>query len=403
MSTDPPGGPALLGDLLPAQVLEAVAELDPFDPAWALAGRTTHGDGASDDPHLVDQLRRLLASATAENTRRAHAADWRRFSAWCRTRGHPTLPAAPLTLALYLADAARTLHADTGRPAYAAATLTRWVSSIGRAHAATGHPSPTVDPLVRATLSGIRRAHGVAPARKRALLLTDLKALLGHLPDYGWPAGITRRRDYLLLLLGWAGAFRRSELVGLDVGDLTAHLEDGLHIQLRRSKTDQAGTGQLKAIPYGSTPATCAPCALRAWREILDAADRAGTTAVRQLLEHEMPRRAHICRGPAGPDPLPPDRPLLRPITRHGAIAADRLAPAAVAGILKRYAARAGLNPNLIAGHSLRAGFATQAGRAGASVSAIMAQTGHRSPAMVYVYLRRAAPLDDNAVTDIGL
>ncbi len=133
--------------------------------------------------------------------------------------------------------------------------------------------------------------------------------------------------------------------------------------------------------------------------------DRAGTAAARRLLEHEATttRRAHICRTPLRPDPLPPARPLLRPITRHGAISARRLAPAGVGDIVKRYAALAGLNPDLIAGHSLRAGFATQAGRNKASVSAIMAQTGHRSPAMVYVYLRRAAPLEDNAVTDLGL
>jgi len=389
-----------LATALPASVVAAVAQLDPFDPGLALAG---HTGSAPEDPWLTEQLRRFLNSATSPNTRRAYTADWRRFTAWCTARGHHPLPASPLTVALYLADAARTLDADTGRAAYAAATYTRWTTSIGRAHTTTGHPSPNVDPLVRATLAGIRRTHGIRPDRKRALLLTDLKALLTHLPEPGWPTGAARRRDHTLLLLGWAGAFRRSELVSLDVGDLTAHLEDGLHIQLGRSKTDQAGAGQLKAIPYGSTPTTCAPCALRSWREVLDIHDRAGTPAVRRLLEHETPQRGHICRDPARPDPLPPARPLLRPVTRHGAIADQRLTPDAVAVVLKRYAAQAGLNPDLIGGHSLRAGFATQAGRNKASVAAIMAQTGHRSPAMVYVYLRRAAPLQDNAVTDLGL
>ncbi|MGI8537074.1 MAG: hypothetical protein ACR2K2_11370 [Mycobacteriales bacterium] len=215
------------------------------------------------------------------------------------------------------------------------------MTSIGRAHVGTGHPSPGGDELVRATLAGIRRVNGNRPTRKRALLLEDVKALLGHLPAAGWPGGATRRRDHLLLLLGWAGAFRRSELVSLDVGDVEAHSEDGLHIQLARSKTDQAGAGQLKAVPYGSTPLTCAPCAWRAWREILDLRDRAGTAAARRLLEHEPTTggRNHICRAPRQPDPLPPARPLLRPVNRHGAISAQRLAPAAVGDIVKRYAA----------------------------------------------------------------
>ncbi len=387
---------------LPGAIVEAVAALDPFDPALVLAA---HIDGdQAEDPLLMAALRRLLSSAQAENTRRAYSSDWRRFTAWCRQHGRAALPAAPLTLAVYLADAARTLDADTARPAYAATTLTRWATSIGRAHTGSGQVSPAADPLVRSTLAGIRRAYGTRPTRKRALLLEDLKSLLAHLPAAGWPGGAARRRDHALLLFGWAGAFRRSELVALDVGDISSN-EDGLHIHLARSKTDQSGAGLIKALPFGSTPLTCAPCAWRAWRELLDTGDRAGPPATRRFLEHEANAlaRGHICRAAIRPDPLPRARPAFRPIDRHGQISARRLSPAAVAGVVKRYAALAGINPDLIAGHSLRAGFATQAGRNKASVSSIMAQTGHRSPAMVYVYLRRAAPLEDNAVTDVGL
>ncbi len=391
-----------LGDTLPTTIVTAIAELDPFDPALALAAHTA--DATAEDPVLLDALGRLLASAQSENTRLAYSSDWRRFTAWCQQRGRGVLPATPLTLAIYLADAARTLDAETGRAAYTAATLTRWVTSIGRAHTATGQPSPSTDPLVRTTMAGIRRAHGTRPTRKRALLLEDLKAMINHLPPAAGPHAAARRRDHALLLFGWAGAFRRSELIALDVGDVSSH-EDGLHVHLARSKTDQTGAGLLKALPFGSTPLTCSPCAWRAWREVLDTHDRAGPKAVKRLLEQQPDpaARNHICRAPSRPDPLPPSRPLFRPINRHGTISDRRLSPAGFAGVIKRYAALAGTNPDLIGGHSLRAGFATQAGRNKASVSAIMAQTGHRSPATVYVYLRRAAPLEDNAVTDVGL
>lgn len=387
---------------LPATIASAIADLDPFDPALALAAHSI--DAEAEDPVLLEGLGRLLASAQADNTRRAYSSDWRRFTAWCQQRGRAALPATPLTLAIYLADAARTLDADTGRAAYTAATLTRWVTSIGRAHTAAGQTSPGIDPLVRTTMAGIRRAHGTRPIRKRALLLEDLKAMIAHLPPAGGPQAAARRRDHSLLLFGWAGAFRRSELIDLEVGDVIGH-EDGLHVHLARSKTDQTGGGLLKALPFGSTPLTCSPCAWRSWREVLDTHDQAGPKAVQRLLaqQPDIGARTHICRTPSQPDALPPSRPLFRPINRHGTISDRRLSPAGFAGVIKRYAALAGTNPDLIGGHSLRAGFATQAGRNKASVSAIMAQTGHRSPATVYVYLRRAAPLEDNAVTDVGL
>ncbi len=129
--------------------------------------------------------------------------------------------------------------------------MTRWVTSIGRAHVGTGHPSPGVDPLVRATLAGIRRVNGNRPTRKRVLLLEDVRRPLGHLPPPGWPVGAARRRDHLLLLLTWVGAFRRSELISLDVGDVEGHSEDGLHIQLARSKTDPPAADNLRPSRTG--------------------------------------------------------------------------------------------------------------------------------------------------------
>lgn len=385
-----------LAAALPASVRLAAAELTPFLPS------RDADDSSSVDPGLLDALRRLLDAERAENTRKAYTSDWRRFAQWCVAQRRAALPAEPLTLALYLADAC-TIRRQDGQPLYTTSTLKRWSSAISVIHGDAGLRSPAHDDLVRQTLSAITRTLGVATKQKRALLLTDIHSMLTHLPPTGWPTGPARRRDHAVLLVGWAGAFRRSELAALDVNDVVLHQEDGLHINLRTSKSDQEAAGDIKAIPYGTSPATCAPCAIVAWRQVLDVYDTAGNAGVRQLLEHEHRQRGHICRRHQPADELPGDRPLWRPISRHGHLRSTRLTDGGIKDIVKKLAAAAGIHPDLVAGHSLRAGFVTQAARAGAPVNAIMRQTGHRSPTMVYRYIRTAAPLDDNAVTQIGL
>lgn len=395
-----PAEPAFdLAAVLPVEVQRAAADLTPFLP------NSGADEISSVDPALLNRLRQLLEASKAENTKRAYASDWRRFAQWCAAQHRGALPAEPLTLALYLADASTIRHED-GRPVYTAATLARWASAISAIHRDAGLRSPARDDLVRTTLAGIRRTLGVATTQKRALLLTDIRAMLAHLPPIGWPTGAARRRDHAVLLVGWAGAFRRSELAALDVDDVVLHSEDGLHLDLRKSKTDQEAAGDIKAIPYGTSPQTCAPCAIVAWREVLDTYDTYDTNdnaGVRQLLEHERPQRGHICRRHLLGTSLPGDRPLWRPISRHGHLRSARLTDGGIKDIVKRLAAAAGIHPDLVAGHSLRAGFVTQAARSGAPVNAIMRQTGHRSPTMVYRYIRPAAPLADNAVTQVGL
>jgi len=384
---------------LPAEVHAARTGLVAFhyDPQQA---RATHIP-----PDLAAALERYLAARQAENTRRGYESDWGRFAAWCSAQRLDALPALPLTVALYLVDAAEQLDERSGRHRYAPTTLTRWTAAIAAVHAAAGRPSPTADPLVRATLRGIRRSRRHSAARKSALLLDDVKQLLQQLPAPGWPTGAARRRDRALLLFGFAGAFRRSELVAVDVADVTLHRADGLHVRLRASKTDQEGRScQLKPLPYGAHPQTCPVCAYLDWREVLDAYDAGGSPAVRRRLEAEQRTwQRHRCRDPFPEPALPAARPLFRPISRHGHLRPDRLTGQSIAGIVQRYAQRAGLNPQLFAGHSLRAGFVTQAARNKASSRAIMRQTGHRSAAMVDVYVRRADPLADNAVTELGL
>jgi integrase len=180
--------------------------------------------------------------------------------------------------------------------------------------------------------------------------------------------GLIGARDHALILLGFAGAFRRSELVGFDVEDC-GFGRDGLTVTLRKSKTDQNGEGRKIGIPYGSNPDTCPVRVLHEW---LDQAD--------------------ISTGP-----------LFRSINRHGQVQAGRLGGIDVARVIKKLAKRAGLDPAKYAGHSLRAGHATSAAIAGASERSIMAQTGHRSVQMVRRYIRDGSLFRENSAGKLGL
>ena len=212
-------------------------------------------------------------------------------------------------------------------------------------------------------MKGIRRTKGTAPAQKAAALTDDIRAMVD-----GTDAGIRGARDRALILLGFAGAFRRSELVGLDVEDCTFG-KDGLTVTLRRSKTDQHGVGRKIGIPYGSNPETCPIRVLQMWIE-----------------------QAGIVGGP-----------LFRSINRHGQVQAGRLGGIDVARIVKKLADRAGLDSVKYAGHSLRAGHATSAVIAGASERSIMNQTGHRSVQMVRRYIRDGSLFRENSAGKLGL
>lgn len=304
---------------------------------------------------LAARARDYAGQAKAPNTLRAYRSDWGHFTAWCAEHGLESLPAAPETVALYL-----TQLAEAGRKA---STLQRRLSAISQAHQAAGQASPTQHAAVRATWAGIRRALGTAAAGKAPALTETVRAMVGALPDT-----LGGLRDRALLLLGFAGAFRRSELVGLNVEDLSV-TGAGLVVTLRRSKTDQEGTGRPVGIPYGSSADTCPVRAVQAW------CAAAGITS----------------------------GPLFRAVNRHGQVAAGRLSDKAVALVVKRAAAAAGLDPQHYAGHSLRAGLATSAAAAGVSERAIMRQTGHTSERMVRRYIRDGSLFRDNAAAAVGL
>jgi len=192
--------------------------------------------------------RAYIDAATAPATRRAYRSDWADFAAWCERHSLTALPAAPETVALYLAALAQVAKVST---------VGRRLTAIAKAHRAAGHDTPTKSEVIHLTMRGIRRTHGVAPTQKAPAVLADLRAMLAVLPN-----NLLGVRDRALLLLGFAGAFRRSELVSLDVTDL--HFgERGLTVTLRRSKADQEGEGTVKGIPFGRHGLTCPVMAVR--------------------------------------------------------------------------------------------------------------------------------------------
>ena len=294
-----------------------------------------------------------IRDSKADNTKLAYRTDWNHFTAWCSFQGLLALPATEDTVCRYLADRAQFDKVST---------LTRRVASISQAHQAAGYSSPTQSLSVRATLKGIRRTKTSGTTQKAPVLVEDLRRMVQELDD-----SLMGKRDRALLLIGFAGAFRRSELVSLDAADVSFD-NNGLTVLLRVSKTDQEGEGRKVGLPYGSNLATCPVRSLQEWL-----------------------RAASITEGA-----------LFIGINRHGT-PQGRLSDKAVALIVKKVAMAAGMNSTLYAGHSLRAGLATSAAMAGISERSIMAQTGHKSVMMVRRYIRDGSLFRENAAAGIGL
>jgi integrase len=305
---------------------------------------------------VLESARAFAAESVAPRTREAYAYQWRTFAAWCEAQGVVALPASAATLAAYLADRAE-------RCAWKPASIGLALVAVRAAHKAAGVEHATSHPAVVATMKGIRRTLGTAQRRAAPVVVDELRAMVDALPADSLGAV----RDRALLVVGMAGALRRSELVGLDVSDVT-ETADGLVLTIRRAKTDQEAQGARIGLPYGNTAATCPVRALRAWR------DASGVT----------------------------DGALFRAVDRHGHVG-ERLHAADVARVVKRAAGRAGLDAARYSGHSLRAGLATSAARAGRSDRAIMAQGRWSSRAMVDRYVREGSMFRENAAAGIGL
>ena len=360
-------------------------------------------------PAVAKRIAAAVQSSRSEGTRKTYAAAWRRFASWCTSNGHVTLPAHPITVAAYLVDAADT-RTGTGERAYAVATFGTWIAAINHQHRTTGHQSPSAHELVTATLSGIRREYAAAGDRPRTprdpLLVEDIKLLVetARKQCRGWADEVLERRDSAILLLGFAGAYRRSELSELVCGDVIVHRHDGLHVRLRKSKTDQEGRGAMKALPYTDSHETCPPCAYVRWVQVVAAFDVGGRPSIIRLLRKREPFDGHVCRG--GVPRTGARSPLLRAVAKNGNLGSTALSGAAIHQTIRRRATHAGFDPTALAklgGHSLRAGFVTQGTRNGADGSSIARQTGHASLDSIEVYRREHAPIYCNAVNEIGL
>ena len=283
----------------------------------------------------------------SEATRRAYAGDYKAFCAWCADRGVAALPATAETVAAFLAF-------EAGR-GVKPSTIGRRVASIRYAHKLAGHEPPTNAEPVKATVRGIRRSVGAAPRRKAPATADKICAMTANMPP-----GIIGIRDRALLLLGFAGAFRRSELVALNVADIQ-DCEAGLRVYIRRSKTDQEAQGVTIGIVSGAV--ACPVRAVRAWLEA-----------------------ARIKEGP-----------LFRSIAKGERVSAVRLSDKSVGDIVKRHVSRIGLDPAAFGGHSLRAGFLTSAAANGASVFKMMDVSRHKSVDTLRGYIRDAELFRDHA------
>lgn len=290
-----------------------------------------------------ERLKRLLDAAYASNTQRAYRSDIKQYQKW-----GGQIPATEEEIASYIADRAGVL---------AVSTLRRHIASLSQLHKALGvKPNPLKGPHIAIALRGLSRLHGRPQRAVQPLLLAELKEILNEIPET--PVGA---RDACLLSLGFAGGFRRSELVGLECEDVHEDAS-GVIVTIERSKTDQGGAGRTVGIPRGRNKF----CPVRSFEQWIEIAD--------------------LSSGP-----------LFRPVAKSGEIGANRLSAEAVALIVKKWVAKIGFQPSEYSGHSLRAGFVTSAVKAGASEYAIRKQTGHASLATMERYIRIANVFEDNA------
>jgi site-specific recombinase XerD len=295
----------------------------------------------------VEVAKGYAEKSLSEGTRAAYRSDISVFQGWCEARSVPAAPASPEVVASFAA-----WQAEQGlRPS----TISRRLAAIRMLHRVSGVETPTSSEIVTATMRGIRREHGAAPARKTAATADVVLAMLEHVGD-----DLKGLRDRTILSLGFATACRRSELASM-MAHSVSEVDQGLIITIERSKTDQEGQGHEIAVPRGSR--ACPVAALRAWLSA------------------------------AGIE----DGPLFRRLRRGGHVTEDAISPRTIATVVKTYAALAGLDPDRFAGHSLRSGFCTSACANGATLFRLMDQTRHRSVETVRGYVRRAALFEDHA------
>lgn len=292
---------------------------------------------------ITGRVNDYIRHSKADNTMRAYRSDWNHFVDWCQSHQMTAKPANPETVAAYIADLA-TDHKPS--------TVERRLASISKAHGAAGFDNPASrrHTIVKETLAGIRRVHGMARTRKAAIRVTHIHAALTSMGD-----DLQSLRGKAMLLLGYIGALRRSELAGLDVEDLH-FTQEGMQYVIRISKTDQESRGETVGIRYSMNPGTCSVRAVQLW-----------------LIA------SGITSGP-----------LFRPVSRYGRVGSSRLSAKAVAIIIKGLAPKLGLDPATVSGHSLRAGFITDQVQQGTPQPVVMKRSRHKSVTVFAAYVREA-------------
>ena len=295
---------------------------------------------------LEEETLNNLRNSKANNTLRAYTADYKDFSVFCTKNNFQSMPTEPKVMALYLTYLSK-------KSKYS--TLKRRLASISVLNKMKGHYFDTKHPIIIENLMGIKRANGSNQKSKKPILISDLKALIKAIHQ-SLEKELRKTRDKAIVLIGFSGGFRRSELVSIDYEDLEFVVE-GVKIFVKRSKTDQSGEGMTKAIPYFENEDFCPVIALKNWIE------------VSEIKKNKI----------------------------------FKISDKGVALIIKKYANLAGLDSQKYAGHSLRSGFATSTAESGAEERNIMAMTGHKSTEMVRRYIKEANLFKNNALNKIKI
>ena len=300
-----------------------------------------------------------LKNSKADNTIRAYNSDFNDFGLFCAQNGFKSLPSDPKIVSLYLTQLS-TKNVKIS-------TIKRRLVSIGVIHKLKGHYLDTKHPLIVENLMGIKRRKGSIQNGKKPLLINNLKKIINVI-DEQKKEKIKILRDRTIILIGFSGGFRRNEIVSLDFDDLD-FVEEGLKINIKRSKTDQFGVGSTKGLPYFENSQYCPVVSIQKWIEI-----------------------SRINSGP-----------LFRRFTKGSNLSEKRLTDQTVALLIKEYLGLAGIDNTNYSGHSLRSGFATSAAEAGAEERTIMAMTGHKSTEMVRRYIKNADLFKNNALNKIKI
>ena len=317
------------------------------------------GELITDIKKLQDETLKNLKSSKSVNTVRAYKSDFEDFTLFCIKSGFRSLPTEPRIVSLYLTY----LSSKNVRTS----TIKRRLVSIGVIHKMKGHYLDTKHPIIVENFMGIKRLKGISQNGKKPLLINDLKEIIDVINKQEEP-DLKKLRNKALLLLGFAGGFRRNELVSLNFEDLDFVFE-GVKIKIKRSKTDQFGEGFMKGIPHFENYLYCPVKNLKNWLNI-----------------------SKIKKGP-----------IFVRFSKGVNLTNIRLTDQSVALIIKEYLTKAGVDNKNYSGHSLRSGFATSAAEAGAEERSIMAMTGHKSSEMVRRYIKEANLFKNNALSKIKI